>query len=107
MRKMVYYIDDVEFFRRCLLDREDVSEVEAKNILDSLNSAFRAEYTLYGNGADIERYELKHPDGSKMSLSELNGYQRGCILGECKQHFANPEKYPEPCGVIEIKNLST
>ena len=48
MRKVIFTIDDVEYFKR-MLRKQNVTEETQKDILDNLNQ-FKVIYTLYGEG---------------------------------------------------------
>lgn len=91
MRKVIFRIDDVEYFRRvCELPDEVLSDI----------SRFRVIYTLFGNGNYIDRYELTDFRGNKVDINSLNAYQK-CVLGDCKRYFVVGKR--EPSGVIDIQ----
>ena len=106
MRKVIFTIDDVEYFKR-ILQKQNVTEEAQKDILDNLNQ-FKVIYTLYGEEKNVDRYTITDYDGNKVNLNDLNGYQRGVILNDCMAYF-NGEKYhgngTEPCGVIDIQDM--
>lgn len=105
MRKVSYYIDDVEYLRRSFKEENPgLTQMEINLILDGLNE-FKAVYTIIGNGQQPDRYELVDENGNKMNINDLNGYQRGVVLGDCIAHFTG-NKYQfsgkAPCGVVNI-----
>ena len=104
MRKVIFTIDDVEYFKR-MLQKQNVTEEAQKDILENINQ-FKVIYTLYGEGKNVDRYTLTDFDGNKVSLNDLNGYQKGVVLNDCMAYF-NGGKYhgneTEPCGVIDIQ----
>lgn len=106
MRKVIFTIDDLEYFRR-MLQKQNVAEEAQKDILKILND-FKAIYTLYGEGKNVHRYTLTDFNGNKINLNDLNGYQRGVVLNDCVAYF-NGGKYheneTEPCGVVDIQDM--
>lgn len=106
MRKVIFTIDDMEYFKR-MLQKQNTTEEAQKDILDNLNQ-FKVIYTLYGEGKKVDRYTLTDHDGNKINLNDLNGYQRGVVLNDCMAYF-NGGKYhsngTEPCGVINIQEM--
>ena len=105
MRKVIFYIDDLEYLRRDFRAQSDLTENQLDDLLSGLID-FKAIYTLYGNGG-IERYELTDMDGRKIDINSLNHYQRGIILGDCKLYF-DGGKFAfggdMPTGVIRIED---
>lgn len=96
MRKVTFYIDDLAYFKHT------APGVDLGN-----EESFKAIYTLYGEGKNIERYELTDHEGNKISLPDLNGYQKGVILNDCKAHFEGSSYHGGgtwPCGVIKIED---
>lgn len=106
MRKVIFTIDDLEYFKR-MLQKQEVTEEAQKDILDNLNQ-FKVIYTLYGEGKNVDRYTLTDFDGNKVNLNDLNGYQKGVVLNDCMAYF-NGGKYhgnkTEPCGVVNIQDM--
>ena len=105
MRKVTYHIDDLAYFRRSWSKQANITEEKISGILSGLEP-FTAIYTLYGEKTNIDRYELTDVDGNKISINDLNGYQRGIILSDCMAHFEghkNHDGEDEPFGVIEIE----
>lgn len=106
MRKVIFTIDDLEYFKR-MLQKQEVTEEAQKDILDNLNQ-FKVIYTLYGEGKSVNRYTLTDFDGNKVNLNDLNGYQKGVVLNDCMAYF-NGGKYhgneTEPCGVVDIQDM--
>lgn len=103
MRKVIFTIDDVEYFKR-LLQKQDVTEEAQKDILENLNQ-FKVIYTLYGNGNCPDRYELTEYDGNKININDLNGYEKGVVLNDCYSYFVGGKYHSnadKPCGVVEI-----
>jgi len=103
MRKVIFKIDDKEYFRRDL-KRQNCTGSQAEDILKKLNN-FKAIYTLYGNKKQVDRYELTDYDGNKININDLNGYEKGVVLNDCYAYFVG-EKYcfdsDKPCGVVDI-----
>lgn len=98
MRKVTYIIDDLEYFRELYKEADNLEE-----ILSGV-TPFRCEYTLIGEEHE-ERYLLL-VDGKKISINELNGYQKGVILVDCQRHFQGKslESGKEmPTGCIKIE----
>ena len=103
MRKVVFVIDDIEYFRRSL-QKQNVTEESQNEILKGFND-FKAIYTLYGEENTVDRYELTDFDGNKININELNGYQRGVVLNDCMAYFSGCKYHSnatDPCGVVEI-----
>ena len=106
MRKVVFVIDDVEYFRRSL-QNQNITDESQNEILKGFND-FKAVYTLYGKEKTVDRYELTDFDGNKININELNGYQRGVVLCDCLAYFEGGNYFcngKEPCGVIDIQEF--
>lgn len=98
MRKVTFFIDDLAFFN-----------LEAPGVDLGDKESFKAIYTLYGEGKNIERYELTDQEGNKIPLTDLNGYQKGVILNDCKAYFTGSSYHSngtKPCGVVKIDDSS-
>ena len=63
MRKVIFKIDDQEYFRR-ELEKENCTGKQTENILKGIGN-FKAIYTLYGNGKQVDRYELTDYKGNE------------------------------------------
>lgn len=103
MRKVIFKIDDQEYFRK-EFEKEGCTENQIEDILKGLGN-FKAIYTLYGNGKQVDRYELTDQDGNKISINDLNGYEKGVILNDCYTYFVGGKYHnntDHPCGVVEI-----
>ena len=106
MRKVIFTIDDNAYFKK-LLNEQNVTEEKQKDILDNLNQ-FKAIYTLYGVGKTVDIYTLTDFDGNKISLNDLNGYEKGVILNDCYNYFVGGKYHSnstEPHGVINIQDI--
>ena len=111
MRKVIFNIDDTEYFRRLWteeLEKGVSPGCTPEKIEDCLLAVdgFRAVYTLYGEGKNISRYTLTDAEGNKININDLNGYQRGCIIGDCLAYFEGRRTAyggNVPCGVIGIE----
>ena len=114
MRKVTYKINDIEWFRRDMVSHHPEWTMDQINeILSAMNEPFIAEYSLYGNGNQPEKYELI-VNGEPWSINDkrLNGYHKGCILNDCMRQFIGAERdkynitpeYPkeEAFGCLEI-----
>lgn len=100
MRKVKYYIDDVEYMKQELNYPDSV--------IDLLKNRLRAIYTIYGDGNCVNRVEIADYDGNKIDINCLNGFQRGVILSDCYSHFENRKYYNganKPFGVIRIEEI--
>lgn len=99
MRKVTYYIDDLEFFKADMnLSAENFKEMFGDK------ESFKAIYTLSGHDNIPEEYTLTDYSGRKIPLDSLNGYQKGVVLNDCMAHFTGG-KYDsnasKPCGVVK------
>lgn len=104
MRKVIFKIDDHEYFRREFVEKDGCTEKQAEDILKGLGN-FKAIYTLYGVGNNVDRYELTDYDGNKISINDLNGYEKGVVLNDCYAYFTGGKYYDnadKPCGVVGI-----
>lgn len=101
MRRVAFYIDDLEYFRKSY----NLTDEQMKDIFAD-NDSFKVVYTLYGEKNNIDHYALTDHDGNKIDIKSLNGYQKGVILNDCFAYF-NGGKYfndeKEPCGVMRIE----
>lgn len=101
MRKVVFYIDDLCYFRK----EFNLTETQINDIFNGEDS-FKVIYTLYGEGKVINNYELTDYNGNRISLNTLNGYQRGVVLNDCMAYFTGGKYHSDsssPCGVIKIE----
>ena len=101
MRKVVFTIDDIEFFRR----KFKLSDKQMAEFFGDQDS-FKVIYTIVGEGKRPDTYELTDYDGNKIDRQSLNGYQRGIIINDCIAYFTGAsyhENDDEPCGVIKIE----
>lgn len=103
MRKVIFKIDDIAWMQKFY----NLSEEQKKDIFAD-QEPFKVIYTLYGEGKQVDRYTLTDYDGNKISLDDLNGYQKGIVLNDCYAYFTG-EKYhfdtKEPCGVVNIQDM--
>ena len=60
MRKVIFKIDDIEWFRRFY----EVPEEDFKKVFEGKES-FKVIFTLYGNGKTVDRHELTDFNGNK------------------------------------------
>ncbi len=103
MRKVIFKIDDKEYFRR-ELEKDNCIGKQAGDILKGLRN-FKAIYTLYGVENNVDRYELTDYDGNKISINDLNGYEKGVVLNDCHAYFTGGKYHDnadKPCGVVGI-----
>lgn len=101
MRKVIFKIDDEEFFKR---ENKDKLTEEQWNEFFKGTNPFKAIYTIIGDKYP-DRYELTDLEGNKLIIDNLNGYQRGVVLKDCMAYFNGETFYDnadKPCGVIEI-----
>jgi hypothetical protein len=101
MRKVVFTIDDIEYFKQKFkLSDKQVAEFFGEK------ESFKVIYTITGNGRNPDKYELTDYDGNKIPLDSLNGYQKGVVLNDCMAYFTGGEyhgDYDAPHGVIKIE----
>ena len=102
MRKVVFLIDDMKFFKRAY----KLSAQEITAIFADMKS-FKAIFTLYGEGKHVDRYRLTDHEGKPISMTTLNMYEKDIVLNDCYAYFEgrkfnNKEKMP--CGVIGIED---
>lgn len=103
MRKVIFKIDDNEYLRR-EFKKEEFTENQIEDILKGLGD-FKAIYTLYGNGKQVDRYELTDYSGNKIDINSLNGYEKGVVLNDCYAYFVGGKYHSNaenPCGVVGI-----
>lgn len=75
MRKVTFYIDDLEWFRKFY----DLTDKQMKDLFLDKDS-FKVIYTLYGEKDEIDHYTLTDYDGNKIDYNTLNGFQRGVVF---------------------------
>lgn len=103
MRKVTFYIDDIEYFRKRYKDK--MTEQQFNELFSDMAN-FKVIYSLFGEGENIERYELTDYAGNTVNLNSLNGYQKGIILNDCKAYFEGKAYFNEnddPCGIVKIE----
>lgn len=116
MRKVTFYIDDAECFRAEFISSGLTEEQTDKLVSDM--KGFKAVYTLYGDGCFPDRYTLTDPEGNKISINDLNGFEKGVILNECMAYFTGKNNFTNgktdfyfvgdmPTGVINIEEKET
>lgn len=101
MRKVIFKIDDLEWFRKYYKLTEEQFCDMFRN-----QKSFKCIYILYGEGQQIDRYELTDYDGNNIRLDGLNGYQKGVVLNDCYAYFTGGKYHSDtegPCGVVDIK----
>lgn len=101
-RKVIFKINDKEYFKREMNLSEEFAEELFKNM-----KLFKGTYTLYGSGNNIEKYSLIR-DGRKINIHDLNGYEKGVIINDCQSYFEGREFFcngKNPCGVIEVCDM--
>lgn len=102
MRKVIFLIDDMKFFKKAYrLSAQEIAGIFADM------KAFRVILTLYGEGTHVDKYKLTDYNGNTVPLNTLNMYEKGIVLNDCYayfegQKFNNKEKMP--CGVIGIED---
>lgn len=99
MRKVTYTIDDLEYFRGLYRGVNNLEEIL------SAVTPFRCEYTLIGENYE-RKYLLLDPEGNKLNINDLNGYQKGVVLADCQRYFQRKplESGGEmPIGCIKIE----
>lgn len=87
MRKVVFYIDDIEYFRKHEFKQENVTEETINKLcyeLEKLHPCFKVCYTLFGYGNNINNILLF----------------KFMILSECKAYFEGTND--SPFGVMSI-----
>lgn len=101
MRKVTFYIDDLEWFRKSY----NLTDKQMEDLFSDTGS-FKVIYTLYGDGNEVDRYTLTDYEGNKIDINSLNGYQKAVVLSDCWAYFTG-NKYSdgdsEPCGVMRIE----
>ena len=103
MRKVIFKIDDKEYFRK-YFERQNCTEEQIEKILKGIKN-FKAIYTLYGEEKQVDRYELTDYDGNKIDINDLNGYEKGVVLNDCYAYFVGGKYHSnasQPYGVVEI-----
>ena len=104
MRKVIFEIDDIAYFKKTFIEEEGLTENAANDLISGMGDSFIATYTLIGE-SQPDRYELTDRNGKKININSLNGYQKGVILNDCYAYYVGG-KYQfnkgKPCGVINI-----
>lgn len=102
MRKVTFIIDDIASMKE--IYKNELSGDKFDNIMKD-QKPFKAIFSLIGNKYP-DRYELSDADGNKLNINDLNGYQHGCIIGDCYSYFENNGNYcfktEKPFGIINI-----
>lgn len=105
MRKVIFEINDREYFKKTFIEEEGLTENAANDLISGMGDSFIAIFTLVGKDTTIDRYELTDKNGKKININSLNGYQKGVVLNDCYAYFEG-RKYQnngnKPCGVINI-----
>lgn len=103
MRKITFVIDDIASLKE--LYKDNLTSDQFDEIMKN-QKPFKAIFSLIGNKYP-DRYELTDIDGNKLNINDLNGYQNGCIIGDCYRYFENKGNYcfktDKPFGVINIE----
>ncbi len=86
MKKVTYYIDDIEYFRRDFKENCGIAEDKAEEMIED-KEPFRCIYTLTGSGKTVQKYTLTDFNGKNIDINKLNGFQRGICLNDCYAHF--------------------
>lgn len=105
-RIVTYHIDDAAYFKK-LFAAQGATPQEIENIVDCMN-AWQAKYTLIGTpGQYPDRYELYDAYGNKLSITELNGYQKGIVINACIKHYMGELAQEDVTGVYAITERFT
>jgi len=100
-RKITFTINDTECLRKIWkAENSNITDDEIDSILTSMAET-KCTFILYGINKNINRYELFNTNGEKMSINDLNPYQKGCIISECHAYFEG--RNDKPFGVVDIK----
>lgn len=103
MRKVIFTIDDLVWMQK----HYNLTDEQMKDIFPDKES-FRVIYTLYGEGKNVDRYDLTDYDGNKIHMNDLNGYEKGVVLNDCYAYFTGGKYHSdtkEPCGVVDIQDM--
>ena len=101
MRKVIFRIDDIEYFRRLFYGRfPNAPEKQIEETLSHIVLPFRGIFVLKGN-RQPEHYELYNERGENLNINSLNGYQKGIVINDCYRYYEG--KIKKPCGIVEIK----
>lgn len=102
MRKITFIIDDMASMKE--LYRSDLTGEKFDEIMKD-QKPFRVIFSVIGDKCP-DRYELSDMDGNKLNINDLNGYQKGCIIGDCYSYFESKSNYcfqtGKPFGVVDI-----
>jgi len=101
MRKVTFKIDDLAFFKK----HYNLTDEQMQDIFSDKES-FKVIYTLIGERKNIDKYELMDYAGNKISINDLNGYEKGVVLNDCCAYFTGGKYHSNakvPCGVVDIK----
>jgi len=104
MRKVTFYIDDIQCLRNRLKERHNLPDSQIDEIVSGLKE-LKAIYSLFGDKY-IDRYELTDMDGNKININSLNNYERAVVLGDCMAYFEGKKFHfdgDSPTGVIKIE----
>lgn len=103
MRKVTFIIDDLESMKE--LYWNNLTAKKFDEIMKD-QKPFKATFSVIGNKYP-DRYELIDTKGNKLTINDLNGYQRGCIINDCYSYFEGKNNYcfqtEKPFGVIKIQ----
>lgn len=105
MRKVIFTIDDIEYFKR----KHNLTNEQTQDIFGNKES-FKVIYTIIGEGKDPDKYTLTDFDGNKININSLNGYQKGIIINDCMAYFMGGTYFNNsdcPCGVVDIREESS
>lgn len=103
MRKVIFKINDQDYFRK-EFEKDGCTRKQTDDLLKGVGN-FKAIYTLYGEGKNVNRYELTDYDENKININDLNGYEKGVVLNDCYAYFTGGKYHcneDKPCGVVEI-----
>lgn len=102
MRKITFIIDDIESMKE--LYKNELTYKKFDEIMKD-QKPFKATFSVIGDKYP-DRYELSDTEGNKLTINDLNGYQRGCIINDCYKYFESKSGYyfktEKPFGVIRI-----
>ena len=99
-RKVTFIIDDLQCLRNEVRRENNLTDKEIDSLFNKL-SEFKCTFILYGRKTSEDRYELFNVNGEKMSVNDLNPYQKSCIINECHAYFEG--RNDKPYGVIDIQ----
>lgn len=107
-RLEIFIVDDIEWIKREYRNKYNIDDEDVINKAIKDINVFKVIIVLYGTDTYVNRVSIFDYSGNRMSVNDLNGYQKACILESCHKYFYGKDKGNKDVleGVIDVVELT-